>query len=575
MNNPSVGQKISAGFTLALVSMAAIGLACYISTKQLVDTEDWVTHTHIVLGDLANVLFGLKDAESAGRGYLAAGNQNFRRTYTAAREMVLRKHRDLMHLTQDNPPQQERLQQLEPLLFGKDGYFADIEQAMASRENRPPDASAFAETGRHLRQIRDIIGAMQAEEDRLLDMREKAARSGVRAANYTIAGVTFASIVLLSLVSRVLSRSISAPLREISGVAERIAAGDLAVSVTPQARRDEVGVLLQTFSRMTASLQQTSATARQIAAGDLSVKVQPQSENDVLGVAFATMIQNLRAIIQQILEAVNVMASSSSQIMTTAGQLAAGAREAAAAVSETTATVEEMKHTTSLASQKGKTLSDGARDAAEVAERGRKSVEDNIDGMNRVKQQMKSVAESIVRLSEQNRAIAEIIATVDDLAQQSNLLAVNASIEAAKAGEHGKGFGVVAQEVKTLSEQSKEATTQVRGILTDIRKATGAAVMAAEQGGNAVADGVRKAEAAGESIGALARSAAAAADSAVQIAATGRQQSVGMDQVAQAMENIKQVSERIAAGTEEAQNAAHNLHAVGQKLKALVENFKL
>src|SRR5438128_3440680 len=110
--------------------------------------------------------------------------------------------------------------------------------------------------------------------------------------------------------------------------------------------------------------------------------------------------------------------------------------------------------------------------------------------MARSREQMNSIAQIMVRLSEQNQAIGQIIATVDDLAQQSNLLAVNASIEAAKAGEEGKGFSVVAQEVKSLAEQSRQATTQVRAILSDIQKATSAAVMATEQGGKVVEAGV-------------------------------------------------------------------------------------
>src|SRR4028119_1286641 len=106
--------------------------------------------------------------------------------------------------------------------------------------------------------------------------------------------------------------------------------------------------------------------------------------------------------------------------------------------------------------------------------------------MQRIREQMEAIGESMMRLSEQSQAIGAIIATVDDLAQQSNLLAVNAAIEAAKAGEQGKGFAVVAQEVKSLADQSKQATTQVRTILNDIQKATGAAVMATEQGSKAV-----------------------------------------------------------------------------------------
>src|SRR3982074_1011373 len=111
---------------------------------------------------------------------------------------------------------------------------------------------------------------------------------------------------------------------------------------------------------------------------------------------------------------------------------------------------------------------------------------------------MEAIAESMMRLSEQTQTIGQIIATVEDLAAQSNLLAVNAAIEAAKAGEHGKGFSVVAQEVKSLGEQSRQATTQVRTILSDVQKATTTAVMATEQGSKAVEAGTRQTEAAGE-----------------------------------------------------------------------------
>jgi len=571
----TVGTKIGAGFALALISVAVIGMTSYFSTKRLVETADWVTHTHVVLENLEGVLFGLKDAQSAARGYLVTGGEGFKTTYTWAKETASRKVRHVAELTVDNPVQQETLGDLSPLIFGRDGYFQQIEQTMDLRAKNGFDPAAILENGKNLQEIQKLIGSLQAEEFRLLRLRVDAARRSVTVTDRTIAGVTIASFLLLVGAAWLLTRNIAEPLREVSELAERIAAGDLAVGLAPHARRDEVGVLQQSFSRMTESLQRMAAVAGKIAAGDLSVEVRPQSGKDVLGVAFFTMTGNLKTVMRQILEAVTVVATSSGELMSTAAQLASGASETAAAVAETTATVVEMKQTTLIASEKGRALSENARNSAEISQRGRKSVEESIQGMNRIDRQMQSVAESIVRLSEQSRAIAEIIATVDDLAQQSNLLAVNASIEAAKAGEHGKGFAVVAQEVKTLAEQSKEGTTQVRGILNDIRKATSGAVMATEKGGDAVAAGVRRSEAAGEAIGLLAASVSAAADAAVQIAATSKQQSAGMDQVAAAMENIKQVSNQMAASTTEAQTAARDLNDLGQKLKLLVERFKL
>jgi len=164
---------------------------------------------------------------------------------------------------------------------------------------------------------------------------------------------------------------------------------------------------------------------------------------------------------------------------------------------------------------------------------------------------------------------------VNDLAEQSNLLAVNAAIEAAKAGEQGKGFAVVAQEVKSLAEQSKQATAQVRAILGDIQKATSGAVMATEQGSKAVEAGVKLSGEVGESIRVLADSIEEAAQAAIQIAASAQQQFVGMDQVALAMRNIQQASVQNVAGTKQTEIAAQNLRELGQKLKQLVDRYQV
>ena len=277
-----------------------------------------------------------------------------------------------------------------------------------------------------------------------------------------------------------------------------------------------------------------------------------------------------RTITRQLRASIDQLSTSSAEILATTTQVASGAAETASAVSETTATVEEVKQTAQLANQKARSVSDSAQKASQVSQNGRKSVEEAIAGMQRIQEQMESIAESIVRLSEQSQAIGEIIATVNDLAEQSNLLAVNAAIEANKAGEQGKGFAVVAQEVKSLAEQSKQATAQVRTILGDIQRATSAAVLATEQGNKAVQAGVKQTTETGESIRLLADSLVEAAQAATQIAASSQQQMVGMDQVALAMENIKQASVQNVSGTRQAEVAAQSLHELGQKLSDMI-----
>ena len=187
---------------------------------------------------------------------------------------------------------------------------------------------------------------------------------------------------------------------------------------------------------------------------------------------------------------------------------------------------------------------------------------------------MDAIAQTVVRLSEQTQSIGGIIASVTEIADQSNLLAVNAAIEAAKAGEQGRGFAVVAQEIKNLASQSKQATLQVRNILNDVQKATGAAVMATEQGSKAVEAGVKQSAKAGEAILMLSESINEAVQATTQIVSSSQQQVVGMDQIGVAMQNINQAGAETAVSMVQSEKAAKNLNDLGQKLKDMVERFK-
>lgn len=350
---------------------------------------------------------------------------------------------------------------------------------------------------------------------------------------YVIGAITILAIAVIAIFS---NRIIATPLRDLAEMARKVGDGDLTVKQAVTGRRDEVGML-----------------------------------SDV----FHDMVERLSSQTKETREAITVLASSSNEIAATTAELASGMEETAVAVTETTSTVEEIKQTANVSSQKARHVADLSENASQIALNGSRLVDETIGGINNIREQMNYIADTIVRLSDHNQSIGEIISSVDDLAEQSNLLAVNASIEAAKAGEHGKGFVVVAQEIKSLAEQSKQATKQVRTILNDIQKASTTAVMATEKGSKAVEATVKQSAGTGDAIRDLARSIGETSSAITQISASNQQQLVGMDQVAMAMINIKQASSQNAASTKQVEVTIRNLQDLGQKLKKMAEYYKV
>lgn len=572
----NVGTKIGAGFGMALIIFVIIGALSYRGLNQVVETSNSRKHTYDVLIALDDLLADLKEVELGQHSYALTGDDLLLERYRAALTTIDMNLRNVRTLTADNPEQQRRLGLLEPLIGSRLKAAAETIDMRRGRGLEAAVQQTKTAKGKMLMDdIRGLISQMGDGERVLLERRTAATLNHILNAKRTIVFGTCIALALAAIGGAMVTRNVARPLRQLTGVAEKITAGNLNVSMPATSRSDEVGMLGQAFGRMMESLRAMAGVAERIAAGDLRTAVAPQSADDILGNAFARMAADLQSQIRALAQGANVLGSAASEIVASTSQLTSSANDAAATVTETTTTVEEVRQTAQLASQKARLVSDSALKSVQISQDGRKSAADVVEGMQQIRLQMDAIAASMVRLSEQSQAIGQIIATVEDIATQSNLLAVNAAIEAARAGDQGRGFGVVAQEVKSLAEQSRQATTQVRTILGEIQQATNAAVMATEEGGKVVDSGTRQTEIAGNSIQALAASVSDAAQAAIQIAASSQQQLVGVDQVAGAMENIRQASSQNAASATQLESAARNLNEIGRQLRQMVSRYQV
>ncbi|MFY9224971.1 MAG: CHASE3 domain-containing protein [Blastocatellia bacterium] len=573
----SVGVKIAAGYLLALLMLLMIGIISYRNISGLVNTNQLEKHTYQVLEKTELLISLLKDAESGQRGYIITGNESYLEPYNIALANIDKAFEDVERLMVNSVLREKRIKELKPLI---DERISVSKELINIRREKGIDAAAsllLQGRGKKLMDnIRKLIAEIKAEETNLLGQRTKEAESAITSTFSTITyGIPLAAL-LLFLIGIWITRNITGPLSEISLASEKIAGGELIINFQASTmRKDEVGVLAESFKYMSKSLYDTAKAAEEIANGNLSIEIKPQSEKDMMGLALIKMLKNLHLTTTQIQQGTAVISSSTTQMLASISQTASAALETATAINQTVATIEEVKQTSQFVNQQTKIVAESSQKAVQVSKVGEKSVDDTIGVMNQLKEQTEMVAINIVKLSEQSQTIGNIITTVNDLADQSNILAINAAIEAARAGEQGRGFAVVAQEVKNLADQSKVATKEIRTILVDIQKATNLVVMSMEKASKAVETSVKQSINAGESIKSLAKTIVENAKSMTLITVSAQEQSIGMDQLSLAMQNIKEASEQNVIAMKQAEITVKDLNKLGNTLKELIKKYQL
>ncbi|HQI85647.1 MAG TPA: methyl-accepting chemotaxis protein [Anaerolineae bacterium] len=332
-----------------------------------------------------------------------------------------------------------------------------------------------------------------------------------------------------------------------------------------------------TLDGVTGPLNIAALYVERIAQGEIPAPITADFKGDfnLLKNNLNTLSARLRDMLASVNDAAANLSAAAAEILSSTTQQASGASEQSAAITQTTTTVDEVKTIAEQSAVRAQEVANAAQRTVEVSRGGQQSVHETIEGMNRIKERVEGIAENILALSEQTQQIGEIIATVNEIAAQSNMLALNASIEAARAGEYGKGFAVVAMEVRTLAEQSRQATAQVKTILSEIQKATNATVMATEEGTKGVDEGVQLAAQAQAAINQMYQVINESAQAATQVLAGSRQQVAGVEQVALAMQNINQATVQSLASTRQAERAAQDLNALAAALMQTVKQYRI
>jgi methyl-accepting chemotaxis protein len=314
-----------------------------------------------------------------------------------------------------------------------------------------------------------------------------------------------------------------------------------------------------------------------VATGDLTIQLEQKPHDEVghLIKSLNGLVDGLRRTVEHIREMTLEISNQVQHITGDSGAMDEGMRRQAERSSEVASAVEEMTNTIIENSKNAVATAETAKKARVAAEQGGKVVEETITGMKRIAVVVNKSAETVKALGKSSEQIGEIIGVIDDIADQTNLLALNAAIEAARAGEQGRGFAVVADEVRRLAERTTKATKEIALMIKKIQSETRGAVLSMEEGTRQVGDGIKLADRAGASLHELVEISMKVTDMVSQIAAASEQQSAASGQISKNVEEISNVTNESTIGTQQIAQAAGDLSRLTEGLKHLVENFNI
>jgi len=383
----------------------------------------------------------------------------------------------------------------------------------------------------HRRAIDEVVTLSNAENAET----EKRAAGLLRKSNIIMYSLSLLLFALVLVIFNRIVRSISGQLKQAVSVADSIASGDLTTTVRVTSK-DEVGQLLE---------------------------------------AMRIMTDNLRNIINQVSGTSSQVASASNQLIAVSERIASGAGEVADQAGTVATAGEEMSATSGDIAQNCQMAAEGAQQASASAQSGAEVVEKTVVIMGEIAVKVQETAKTVEGLGARGDQIGAIIGTIEDIADQTNLLALNAAIEAARAGEQGRGFAVVADEVRALAERTTRATHEIGEMIKTIQAETRDAVAVMEQGVSQVETGTIEAGRSGEALRDILEQINAVTMQVSQIATAAEQQTATTSEIAGNMQQITEVVQKTSHGAQESASAAAQLHGNAEELQRLVHQFRL
>lgn len=314
-----------------------------------------------------------------------------------------------------------------------------------------------------------------------------------------------------------------------------------------------------------------------IASGDLTVKISKKysGDHEKIKDSINNVTHSLGKTLNDVSLAAVAAASAAHQISSSTEEMAAGANEQSSQTTEVAGAVEEMTKTIFETTKNTTRAAEASKNAGTVALEGGKVVKETINGMIRISDVVKHSSQTVQALGKSSNEIGEIIQVIDDIADQTNLLALNAAIEAARAGEQGRGFAVVADEVRKLAERTSKATQEIASMIKQIQKDTDGAVKSMKLGTDEVEKGKILAEKAGQSLKEIIAGAENVADIVTQVAVASEEQSRTSEQITQNIELINNVTQQNATGVRQIAHAAEELNLLTGNLQKLISGFKV